>query len=120
MTNEKFAYEVTTVTKFIQIYCTDKHKELPKIKQEKTLTYEGVPDVVSVSYELCKDCEGMLNYSFARLCACPHVQKPRCHTCPHPCYELPMWKRMAKMMKYSGMKLGLNKIKRLFLRDKDE
>ena len=116
MTEEKFNYEITTVTKFIQIYCDDKHKDEPKRDGAQTLSYNGVQNVVSTQYRLCDECEQMLRYAYARLTACPHKEKPRCHTCPHPCYELTMWKKMAKMMRYSGMKLGLNKIKRLFLR----
>ncbi|MBR8462029.1 nitrous oxide-stimulated promoter family protein [Campylobacter sp. faydin G-24] len=119
MTTEKFIYEVTTVTKFIQIYCTDKHKDEPKHKCCENLNYDTVPNVTKTEFELCHECEQMLRYAYARLQACPHIKKPRCHCCPHPCYELDMWKRMAKMMKYSGMKLGLNKIKRLFLRSSD-
>jgi len=46
--------------------------------------------------------------------ACPHAEKPRCHHCPHPCYEREMWVNMARMMKYSGMKLGFTKIKKFF------
>lgn len=116
MTTEKFIYEVTTVTKFIQIYCTDKHADAPKNRRSVTLSYNGESDVVTAEFELCRECEQMACYAYARLQACPHTEKPRCHRCPHPCYELPVWKNMAKMMKYSGMKLGLNKIKRLFLR----
>ncbi|MFC2492152.1 MAG: nitrous oxide-stimulated promoter family protein [Campylobacter curvus] len=119
MTREKFCYEVATVTKFIQIYCTDKHKEEPKHKCTQSLSYNGEANVTSVEFELCKECEHMARYAYARLQACPHIEKPRCHRCPHPCYELDMWKKMAKMMKYSGMKLGLNKIKKLFLRGGD-
>ncbi|MGG7073077.1 nitrous oxide-stimulated promoter family protein [Campylobacter sp. 9BO] len=120
MTTEKFIYEVTTVTKFIQIYCNDKHKDIPKRESSATLDFKSEKAVVKAEFCLCAECEQMARYAYARLQACPHEVKPRCHTCPHPCYELPVWKNMAKMMKYSGMKLGLNKIKRLFLRSREE
>lgn len=115
MTKEKFIYEITTVTKFIQIYCDDKHTDEPKFKSTQTLEYKGEKDVVTTEFCLCKECNEMILYAYERLKECPHIEKPRCHRCPHPCYELSVWKKMAKMMKHSGMKLGLNKIKRLFL-----
>ncbi|KEA46634.1 nitrous oxide-stimulated promoter family protein [Campylobacter mucosalis] len=120
MTTEKFISEITTVTKFIQIYCDDKHKDEPKSNGCVVLDFKDEKAVVKAEFSLCAECEQMARYAYARLQACPHEVKPRCHTCPHPCYELPMWKKMAKMMKYSGMKLGLNKIKRLFLRSRQD
>ncbi|MGH1601410.1 nitrous oxide-stimulated promoter family protein [Campylobacter majalis] len=114
MTNEKFHYEVTTVTKFIQIYCDDKHQDREKNTENISIDYNDTNNVVSVNFHLCKECSDMAKHAYYRLSQCPHIEKPRCHKCPHPCYELAMWKKMAKMMKYSGMKLGLNKIKRLF------
>lgn len=116
MTTEKFIDEVSVVTKFIQIYCDDKHKDAQKNKSAISLDYNGVNGVIKLKFELCDECEKMARYAYKRLQACPHEQKPRCHTCPKPCYELYMWKNMAKMMRYSGLKLGLSKIKRLFLR----
>lgn len=116
MTKDKFIYEVTTVTKFIQIYCDDKHCCEAKTKRELALDYKDEAGVVNVEFNLCKECEEMILYAYERLKSCPHIQKPRCHKCPHPCYELEIWKKMAKMMRYSGMKLGLNKIKRLIFR----
>ena len=114
MTSEKFIYEVTTVTKFIQIYCDDKHTDAPKKDGAVLHNYKDDKGLVQTQFHLCADCERMLRYAYARLGACPHTEKPRCHHCPHPCYEREMWTNMARMMKYSGMKLGLTKIKKLF------
>ena len=114
MTSEKFIYEVNTVTKFIQIYCDGKHTDAPKKDGAVLHDYKDDKGLVQTQFHLCSDCERMLRYAYARLGACPHIEKPRCHHCPHPCYEREMWVNMAKMMKYSGMKLGLTKIKKLF------
>ncbi|NLM99553.1 MAG: hypothetical protein GX170_05965, partial [Campylobacteraceae bacterium] len=43
-------------------------------------------------------------------------EKPSCRKCPNPCYEKDRWKLLAKIMKYSGMKLGLLKIRKMFKR----
>jgi hypothetical protein len=42
---------------------------------------------------------------------CPHEIKPRCRKCPTPCYEKQEWKNIARIMKYSAIKLSLGKIK---------
>lgn len=120
MTKQKFISEVTTVTKFIQIYCDDKHKDELKEERLVALDFKDERDIIKLKFNLCKDCSQIAIYAYKKLQKCPHEEKPRCHTCPHPCYELPIWKKMAKIMKYSGIKLGLNKIKRLFLRNKIE
>ena len=64
------------------------------------------------------ECLKKIEYSFDRLLACPHEIKPRCRTCPNPCYEKKNWKETAQVMRYSGIKLGLRsvnkKIKSLF------
>ena len=62
----------------------------------------------------------LINYSFDRLNECPHDIKPRCRTCPSPCYEKQEWKKLSKLMKYSGLQFGLIKIKKLFKRDKKD
>ena len=60
---------------------------------------------------LCSECHDAINYSFERLQHCQHEIKPRCRTCPTPCYEKPRWKNAAKIMIYSAMKLSLSKMK---------
>ena len=105
MTFEKFKNEVDTLLKFFPIYCKDKHKDqyLEKyeaIYKNKTINFEAT---------LCENCHMLLNYAIQRLQECPNDPKPRCRKCPNPCYEKDKFKQMAKMMRYSGMKLGLTK-----------
>lgn len=110
MTLEKYESEVKTLKKFFEIYCGGKkHSHETK---KTTLTYKGVDK--EYSFELCDECFELINYSFEKLNDCPHDPKPRCRTCPNPCYEKSQWKSLAKVMKYSGMRLGLLKIKKLF------
>ncbi|AQW82546.1 nitrous oxide-stimulated promoter family protein [Campylobacter pinnipediorum] len=117
MTKDKFKSEIQTVTKFIQLYCDDKHKDNKKTQRSISVDFNGEDNVLNMDVYLCDECMQITNYAYERLKRCPHTEKPRCHKCPHPCYELPIWKQMAKIMRYSGMKLGLNKIKRLIFRD---
>ncbi len=114
MTNEKFIAEVKTLDKFFTRYCHDKKHE-HSIKHHK-LNYNEIN--YDIDLDLCDECYSLLKYSFDRLNECPHEIKPRCRTCPSPCYEKNEWKKLAKLMRYSGFQLGLTKIKNLFKRNK--
>ncbi|PIF03892.1 MAG: hypothetical protein CSA86_04370 [Arcobacter sp.] len=116
MENEKFISEVNTLKKFFTLYCKDNHtkqKNYIKSIDYKNQTFE-------VELELCQECTDLINYAILRLQSCPHEIKPRCRKCPNPCYEKTQWKKMAKLMKYSGMRLGLLKIKNFFRLTKSE
>lgn len=106
MKQETLKNDAQTVQKFVTTYCDTKH--VTRCKNEGKL-YEDAQ-----AYLLCEECETTLRYSYERLVACPHDEKPSCRKCPSPCYEKGMWKKMAKIMMYSGMRLGLTKIRKLF------
>lgn len=107
MTEEKFDTEIHTLKNFFEVYCKDKH-DYYKEKSQK-LEFKGKTFEINLS--LCEDCHDAINYSFQRLQECPHEIKPRCRTCPSPCYEKDRWKNAAKVMKYSAIKLSLSKVK---------
>lgn len=110
MTNEKFISEVETLKKFFTVYCKDKHTN--QHKNIKSIDYKS--QNYQVELELCDECSELINYSIERLQGCPHEIKPRCRKCPNPCYEKKQWKQLARLMKYSGIQLGILKIKRFF------
>jgi len=114
MTKEKFIHDTQTVLKFIQIYCEDKHKDEPKFDGKEDLIYNNEPLHVKIKYHLCSACRDTFYLSYHNLQECPHEEKPSCRKCPKPCYDRPDWKHVAKIMKYSGMKQGLLKIRKLF------
>ncbi len=110
----KFKQEINTLKKFFEVYCENKDTNQNTII--RTLNFKD--NEVKIELHLCDECLRKIDYSFERLLECPHDIKPRCRTCPTPCYEKQQWKEAAKVMRYSGMKLGLNsinkKIKNLF------
>ncbi len=112
MKKEKFVKDAKTVLDFIALYCKDKHDGVKK-NDSIVLVYNG-ETLGEVSYSLCKECEENFLYSYHRLQECPHEEKPRCRHCKNSCYEKPKWKALAKVMKYSGMKMGLTKVKKFF------
>jgi hypothetical protein len=111
MTNEKFTSEIKTLKKFFEVYCKNKQHNNIKI-QKKQISYKGIENLYEFS--LCDDCFNLLLYSCNKLQNCPHDIKPMCRSCPSPCYEPKQWKLLAKLMRFSGIKLGLLKIKKLF------
>ncbi|MFA7084301.1 MAG: nitrous oxide-stimulated promoter family protein [Arcobacteraceae bacterium] len=110
MTEEKFASEVETLKKFFEIHCEKKHN--PRLKYTKVLPYKTLQ--YDVELKLCEACYTLINYSFERLNECPHEIKPKCRSCKNPCYEKTKYKEVAKIMKFSGIYLGISKIKKFF------
>lgn len=110
MTKDKFQQEVSTLKTFFTSYCEDKHEK----QKKKIYNLEYKDETFSFELYLCEDCHELISYSFKRLQNCPHEIKPRCRKCPNPCYEKTQWKSLAKIMKYSAIKLGLKKLKKVF------
>ncbi|PID26565.1 MAG: hypothetical protein CR982_09865 [Candidatus Cloacimonadota bacterium] len=110
---EKFKSEIETVKKFFELYCKNKHKNL--VNNNIKLHYKG--EEINSSLNLCEDCLKTITYCFDRLVECPHEVKPRCRKCLKPCYGKDEWKAMKKVMKYSGIRVGLSSIKNIFKGD---
>jgi hypothetical protein len=110
MTTEKFTTEIATLKKFFEIYCNGKQHNF--VEQTKYLEFNNIK--YNYKFNLCPDCFKLLEYSIMKLEKCPHDTKPRCRTCTNPCYEPYQWKRVAKIMKYSGIRLGIKKVKNFF------
>ncbi len=108
MTNEKFETEVNTLVKFFSLYCKDKHQN--QICKNYSINYNDLH--LKKELCLCDECHKLFSYAIEKLQACPNDPKPRCRKCPNPCYDKNEWKKMARMMRYSGMKLGLLSAKR--------
>ena len=110
MTNEKFVEQRDTLQHFLQTYCTSKHKNQSDIT--KKILYDN--QSFDTTLCLCDECLELFDYSIKKLQECPYEEKPRCRNCKTPCYEKQQWKTLAKIMRYSGLKLGLIKIKNKF------
>ena len=108
MTHEKFESEVNTLKKFFEYYCKDKHKD--QTLYIKDIKYKGETFIYELN--LCPECIKDINYSIEKLQNCVHEIKPRCRKCPSPCYEKVMWKRLAKVMRYSGVHFKIDSIKK--------
>jgi predicted amidophosphoribosyltransferase len=112
MTESKLVQEAQTLKRFFEFYCKDnKHPN-----QELTIsTCQLGTFSCSLELTLCSECKRTITYALLRLQTCEKHPKPKCRECPTPCYEKDMWKKMAKVMRYSGMRLGLIKVKERFV-----
>ena len=110
MTEEKYHTEITTLKTFFETYC--KHNHTEQSLYNSILCYKNV----SFDFELllCKNCKKLIDYSLDRLQECPHEIKPKCRSCPNPCYGKSEYKSVAKVMRYSGIRFGFSKIKGFF------
>ncbi|MGD9595271.1 nitrous oxide-stimulated promoter family protein [Wolinella succinogenes] len=111
MTQEKFLKDIHLLADFTRCYCEGNHAHASKESLSLDLSYKGENLQERLELLLCQECKELFLYAHDRLQACPHEEKPRCRQCPHPCYEREWWKRMAKMMRYSGIRLGFSKLK---------
>ena len=111
MTFETYRREAVTLTTFVTRFCSDKHHDLPKEQRTIPVSYGGEASE-PLEATLCDSCAETLRYGITRLQACPYDEKPKCRKCTDPCYDRPMWKRVAAIMRYSGMQMGLTRIKK--------
>ena len=116
MTFEKFENEVNTLKKFFSIHCNDKHTN--QKKEDYVVPY--LDNSLKFEVSLCEECHNLLQYAISKLQECPNNPKPKCRKCPNTCYDKDKYKQMAKIMRYSGMKLGMTKaaqkLKKMFIK----
>ena len=113
MRADKLEHDSKILHQFIQFYCDKEHQKEPKKEQVLEVFYE-TKSLCSLPYCLCDKCETLLHYAHERLCECSLEPKPSCRKCLNPCYEKSISKQMAKIMRYSGIRLGFVKLKKLF------
>ena len=91
----KVAREKHTLALMVGIYCRGNRHEGRSI----TSPEPGAPD-------LCPGCRELVDYAFARIDACPHMQeKTFCSACETPCYKPDMRERIRQAMAYAGPRM---------------
>jgi hypothetical protein len=108
MTDEKFQEECDVLQRFFNLYCSSNHH---LNTTEKSIVYRYKDIDYHLQLMLCDECMKLLDYSVMKLQECPHTVKPKCRKCPNPCYAKTEWRLLAKVMRYSGVSLGLVKLK---------
>jgi len=98
---EKYISEITILNQYFSYYCKSKHSN--QINREILHSYKdrNFCEIVSI----CDECFDTLKYSIERLENCQYEEKPRCRNCKTPCYEKSYWKKLAKVMIYSSIRL---------------
>ncbi|MBD3824584.1 MAG: nitrous oxide-stimulated promoter family protein [Epsilonproteobacteria bacterium] len=113
MDKNKLQSEAATLKLFFESYC-EGNSHAKRLVRDFTCRHRDFECTMQV--ELCDECVAMVGYAIERLEKCPYEEKPKCRKCKEPCYEKSMWKKTAKVMRYSGMRLGLLKAKRAALK----
>lgn len=92
---EKIAHEKHTLEFMVGIYCRgNKHGQ----HAEAGAATDG--------RGLCPECQELVDYSFARIDACPHIEtKTFCSACETHCYKPDMRERVRKAMAYAGPRM---------------
>lgn len=81
--------EFKTLKAMIEIYCKDKHLNVPKAHKN-----------------LCTNCYDLLDYAVMRLDRCPYGElKPTCNRCPIHCYKPSQKSQMRNVMIYAGPRM---------------
>lgn len=115
MTKEKLYTDSKTLHRFLEFHCEREHHDVPKKEGILEIRFQE-ERVCEIKHTLCEECEALLVYGYGKLKECPHENKPSCRKCPNPCYEKPIWKKMAHIMMYSGMRLGLTKMRKILFK----
>jgi len=98
--------DLRTLARFIEIYCTEKHKDQTKSRTElKTLNVELI---AGHSVDLCPECQRLLAHAFTKRSHCPMHPKPACKNCPTHCYHPKYRAQIREVMKYSGRQLVMS------------
>jgi len=92
MDKQQYLQELENLQRFIAFYCQKKH--------------------LQGSENLCEECRNLYLYAKKSLDQCTMDPKPKCRNCPEPCYEKREWKKMAQVMRFSGISLGYDKAKK--------
>ncbi len=75
--------DLTTIEKFIEVYCRKKHG--------------------ADRGRLCEDCADLLAYAREKLARCPMDPKPKCKDCPLHCYRDDYRQKIKDVMRFSGI-----------------
>lgn len=106
MTRNIYIKNLKNLELFFNYFCEHKH---PSIEKKVLLIKDDA------QLNLCPECEELFNYAHHKLSNCELDPKPKCRECEDKCYSNVDWKKMATVMKYSGMRLGLVKLKNKIL-----
>jgi hypothetical protein len=111
MDKSHFKDEIKELKRFFELYCHNKHDE------QNILEISYGDDMVD-TISLCSKCHSIFDYACDRLKECNIEPKPKCRKCKDKCYSDEIYKQMAKIMSYSGVRLGISKLKSKILRKK--
>lgn len=94
--------EVVVLAKFVQIYCSENHRD--EAKEAFDIKDKRLRKILSEkNIDLCSDCSKLLNHGIAKLMLCPYQPKPSCKKCETHCYAPGYREKVRKVMRFSGI-----------------
>lgn len=99
---QQYKIEISTLKPFFDMHCKN-HID----KTDIDIYYD---DTKIDEIKLCDKCSEIFLYATQRLRYCQQSPKPKCRKCKNNCFEKDMYKKIAKIMAFSGIKLGVSKI----------
>lgn len=100
---QKKSGDIEVLARFIEIYCTNKHSDLPK----DLFTAPGklAKHLNHLEVVLCNDCRKLLLHAASKRFICPYEPKPACKKCTTHCYAPGYREKIREVMRFSGMYL---------------
>ena len=104
--DEDLQRDLETLAEFIDVYCTNKHKDAPKSPVD--LKTGDASAMLAASVYLCDECAKLLSHAFVKRSSCRFDPKPACKHCPDHCYHPKYRENIKEVMKFAGPKLVLS------------
>jgi len=104
--DRKMKRELRTLSRFIQIYCSDLHAD--QLRQTVGMRTMDVEEVCGREVVLCPSCSRLLQHAFTKRMNCIMDPKPMCKKCPEHCYAPDYRQQIRAVMRYSGKKMLLH------------
>lgn len=98
MISEKEKADISTLMKFIGVFCRGKHKGE---KVPFSFKSYDVRQIERKETALCPDCARLLTYGLTMRLKCPHDPKPMCKKCETQCYHGEYKEKIREVMKFS-------------------
>jgi hypothetical protein len=108
--NPNIDKDIIILTRFIEIFCIEKHPYEGKLGLESVETPNG-----GGNYDLprlCPDCLELLEYSKMRRRLCAQDPKPICRKCKVHCYGEKYRGKIQEVMRFSGRRYAFEELRR--------
>lgn len=105
-TERKLRRDLSTLVKFVEVYCRNLHEHTPK--EDARLKVPHLDVLSDRAVDLCPACIKLLAHAVVKRERCRLDPKPACKRCPSHCHRPRYREDIREVMKYSGRRLMLS------------